>query len=107
MRAAAALGGFRFYVELIVLRYWSATTLSAANLSAHSLIILLSIPLFGTPVTNMLVAGIGVTVAASVAYGYAKIMRLDDAKSARGDSSQRGGETGERGSTRSSALVMA
>ena len=42
--AAAALGGFRFYCELVVLRYWSATTLSAANLMAHALIVALATP---------------------------------------------------------------
>jgi len=75
--SAAALGGYRFYVELVVLRYWSATTLSAANLSAHSLIIVCSIPVFGTPVTPFLVAGTAVTIAASLAYGWIKIVGAD------------------------------
>ena len=42
--AAAALGGFRFFCELLVLRYWSATSLSAANLIAHALIVVVSAP---------------------------------------------------------------
>mmetsp|Transcript_5707 Transcript_5707/g.15179 ORF Transcript_5707/g.15179 Transcript_5707/m.15179 type:complete len:340 (+) Transcript_5707:44-1063(+) len=82
---AAALGGFRFYVELIVLKYWSATTLSAANLSAHALIIILSIPLFGTPFTPLLLFGTSVTLAASFAYGWIKIMKFDVSKSTRGE----------------------
>ena len=71
--AAAGIGGFRFFVELLVLRYWSATTLSAANLSAHSLVIVFSIPIFDTPVTPFLVAGISVTLAASASYGWLKV----------------------------------
>ena len=74
---AGALGGFRFYIELIVLRHWSATTLSAANLSAHSLIIVLSIPIFDTPITPFLVAGTAVTLCASALYGWIKITRQD------------------------------
>ena len=42
--AAAALGGFRFFCELLVLRYWSATTLSAANLMAHALVVVVATP---------------------------------------------------------------
>lgn len=92
--AAAALGGFRFFCEMLVrdptplrhstpssrhptlacfqvLRFWSATTLSAVNLSAHSLIILLAIPIFGTQLTPSLAVGTALTVAASAAYALA------------------------------------
>lgn len=77
--AAGALGGFRFFCELLVLRYWSATTLSAANLSAHSLIIVVSIPIFGTAVTPFLMAGTLVTLAASAFYGYLRLRTAEEA----------------------------
>ena len=47
----------------------SATTLSATNLAAHSLIIVLSIPLFGSAVTPLLVVGLAFTIGASIFYG--------------------------------------
>ena len=72
--AAAALGGFRFFCELLVLRYWSATTLSAANLLAHALIVVLStplsavLPLGAAPFTPLSLAGTTTTLLASLLY---------------------------------------
>lgn len=76
---AGAMGGFRFFCELAVLRYWSATTLSAANLSAHSFIIVISIPLFGTPVTPFLIAGVLLTLGASAFYAYLLLVNKHEA----------------------------
>ena len=69
----AALGGFRFYCELLVLRYWSATTLSATNLAAHSVIILIAIPAFHSAVSPLLLLGTALTIFASVAYAWRRI----------------------------------
>ena len=78
---AGAMGGFRFFCELLVLKFWSATTLSAANLSAHSLIIVVSIPLFGTPVTPYLISGTLVTLAASAFYAFLLVSSSHEAPS--------------------------
>lgn len=77
--AAAALGGFRFYCELLVLRYWSATTLAAANLMAHALIVAIAMPLsavlpLGAPPPSLLtLAGTAVTLVAAMLYAALKV----------------------------------
>jgi hypothetical protein len=73
--SAAALGGFRFFCELLVLHYWSATSLSAANLTAHAVIIIVAISAFGTGSSPLQTAGLLLTMAASAAYALIKARR--------------------------------
>ena len=81
--ACAALGGFRFFCELVVLKYWSATTLSATNLVAHSIIIVLAIPAFGCTATPALVAGTAATAAGAMFYAWLKMNDGDAGQTAR------------------------
>ena len=75
LASAAALGGVRFFMELLVLRYWSATTLSAANLSAHSFVIVVWAIVTRQSLTPSFVAGTLVTIGASVAFAWLKVSR--------------------------------
>ena len=96
--SAAALGGFRFFCELLVLRFWSATTLSATNLAAHSLIVVASVIITDdVPVTTPLILGCALTIAASTVYGYTKLTKrvaLEENGAAAGGASAADGGTG-------------
>lgn len=69
----SALGGVRFFAELLILRTASATSLSTANLATHATVMFLSIPLFGTTVTSFLIIGCTLTLSASAVYTYLKL----------------------------------
>ena len=69
----SALGGVRFFAELLILRSASATSLSTANLATHATVMFLSIPLFGTTVTPFLIIGCTLTLSASAVYTYLKL----------------------------------
>ena len=69
----AALGGVRFFAELLILRSASATSLSTANLATHAAVMFLSMPLFGTAVTSFLIIGCAMTLTASALYTYLKV----------------------------------
>lgn len=69
----AALGGFRFFCELYVLKFWSATTLSAINLIAHSVIIIVSIVASRLMPTPSLIAGTLLTMMGAWFYAWLKL----------------------------------
>jgi hypothetical protein len=71
--ACSALGGLRFFAELLILRGASATSLSTANLATHAAVVVLSVPIFGTQMTGFWLAGCTVTLTSSAVYTYLKL----------------------------------
>ena len=71
--ACSALGGVRFFAELLILRSASATSLSTANLATHAAVVVLSIPIFGTQITGFWLAGCTITLTSSAVYTYLKL----------------------------------
>ena len=71
--ACSALGGVRFFAELLILRSASATSLSTANLATHAAVVVLSIPIFGTQMTGFWLAGCTITLTSSAVYTYLKL----------------------------------
>ena len=67
-----ALGGVRFFSQLIVLRLTSATTLSVIHVAAHALIVSIAIPLFHTNVSPFLIVGFTTTLVSAFLYTYVK-----------------------------------
>jgi drug/metabolite transporter (DMT)-like permease len=95
--ACAAFGGFRFFCELYVLKFWSATTLSATNLVAHSFIIVVSILVSNCVPTLSLIVGTLLTIAGAWLFAHLKLRteRDDSGTGARvgaadGDAASRG-----------------
>ena len=72
----AAFGGLRIYTQFTFLKETSATSLAISNLVIQALTIMLSIALFGTPLTPLLGLGILVTVATSSVYSYIKVAKV-------------------------------
>jgi len=69
----SALGGLRFFSQLIVLRYSTPTNLSCANIAFQAINIYLSLALFNDQkITPWLIAGTMVTIATSAVYTYWK-----------------------------------
>ena len=66
-----AYGGVRIVSQFALLVHTSATTLALSNVTIQALTTILGIFLFGTPVTNFLVAGVSVTLLTTTGYtGY-------------------------------------
>ena len=71
-----AYGGVRIVSQFALLVHTSATTLALSNVTIQALTTILGIFLFGTPVTNFLVAGVSVTLIATAGYTYVKTSKV-------------------------------
>ena len=72
------LGGLRFFTQLIVLRFTTATNLSCANICFQAINIYLSLIIFPdeTKVTTQLICGTILTITTSAVYTYWKISKI-------------------------------
>ncbi|KAL1503951.1 hypothetical protein AB1Y20_010369 [Prymnesium parvum] len=71
------LGGLRFFSQLIVLRFTTATNLSCANIGFQAINIYLSLALFhDTQVTGFLIGGTILTLTTSSVYTYWKVSKV-------------------------------
>ena len=71
-----AYGGVRIVSQFALLVHTSATTLALSNVTIQALTTILGIFLFGTPVTNFLVAGVTVTLLSTAGYTYVKVSKI-------------------------------
>jgi drug/metabolite transporter (DMT)-like permease len=72
----AAYGGVRIYSQFALLEFTSATTLAISNIVIQALTIILGIFLFGTEVTNYLIAGVSFTLLTSCLYTYLSVSKV-------------------------------
>lgn len=72
----AAFGGVRIYSQFAFLAQTSATTLAMSNLAIQALTILLSIVLFGTPLTTYLGLGVTFTILMSALFTFLKLSKV-------------------------------
>jgi len=75
-----AYGGVRIFSQFFLLTQTSATTLALSNVTIQALTTILGIFLFGTVVTNYLIAGISVTLIATALYTYVKVTKVLETK---------------------------
>jgi hypothetical protein len=71
----AAFGGVRIYSQFAFLKETSATTLAMSNLAIQAITIILSILLFGTPLTAFLGLGVTFTIIMSAVYTGLKLTK--------------------------------
>jgi drug/metabolite transporter (DMT)-like permease len=79
-----AYGGVRIVSQFALLVHTSATTLALSNVTIQALTTILGIFLFGTPVTNFLVAGVSVTLLTTAGYTYVKTSKVLEPKKGEG-----------------------
>ena len=72
------LGGLRFFTQLLVLRFTTATNLSCANICFQAINIYLSLAIFpdATKVTAQLICGTVLTLLTSAVYTYWKVSKI-------------------------------
>jgi len=79
----ASVGGIRIWSQMLFLQQTSATSLAISSIAVTALTSSLSIVIFQTPTTPLLIAGIVETVAATSWYAYLKLKAKNAAESAK------------------------